>query len=158
MINIKGCLRIHHTILIHSTWIELVRLRELKLTFMKPFSPDWFVRLFQVRFWTLIPAFLSIFYETALCSKGKKYVLQKHQVSFDFMLTLITLINDCSVCVICKFSLYPEKQIRVSTNIIIRNAFWATNQHIKSFLNNHLTLKTGVMAAAAENSALPSQE
>ncbi len=29
------------------------------------FSPDLFVRLFQVRFWTLIPAFLSVFYETA---------------------------------------------------------------------------------------------
>ncbi len=33
---------------------------------------------------------------------------------------------------------------------------WAPNQHIKMILKDHVTLKTGVMAA--ENSTLPSQE
>ncbi len=48
MIDIKGCLRIS----VH----KLVRLCEFNLSFMDRFSP--FVRLFQVRFSTLIPAFI----------------------------------------------------------------------------------------------------
>ncbi len=48
-IDIKGCLRIS----VH----KLGRLCELTLFIYKRFSPDWFVSLFQVRFWTLIPAF-----------------------------------------------------------------------------------------------------
>ncbi len=39
-----------------------MRLPELVWSFMKLLSLYWFVRLFQVRFWTLIPAFLSDFY------------------------------------------------------------------------------------------------
>ncbi len=34
------------------------------------FRPDWFVRLFQIKFCTLIHAFLSDFYETALWSES----------------------------------------------------------------------------------------
>ncbi len=34
--------------------------------------------------------------------------------------------------------------------------FWSQNQHIRMTLKDHVTLKTGAMAA--ENSALPSQE
>ncbi len=40
-------------------------------------------------------------------------------------------------------------------NIDIRNVSWAANQHIR-MISDHVTLKTGVMAA--EHLALPSQE
>ncbi len=52
VIDIKGCLRIN----VH----KLVRLCELTLSFITALTPDWFVRLFQVRFWTLIPAFPQV--------------------------------------------------------------------------------------------------
>ncbi len=54
MIDIKGCLRksVHKlVILCELTFLHYVYNR---------FSPNWFVSLFQVRFWTLIPAFPQV--------------------------------------------------------------------------------------------------
>ncbi len=50
MIDIKGCLRI--------SVYKLVRLCDCVV--YNRFSPDWFVRLFDVRFWTLIPVFPQV--------------------------------------------------------------------------------------------------
>ncbi len=70
------------------------------------------------------------------------------------MLQKISISNKCSFELF--YSQFPQKYEaaqRFSTLIIMRNASWAANQHIRMISEDHVTLKTGGWNDA-ENSAL----